>query len=193
LKDRLASRYARQIPIDVDLADAAKRAEGRLIESEREAERARADFHGAIRRLHLSGASLREIASTLGLSHQRVHQIVEGAGGSRRWRKRKETGEHRACSFCGRPQRKARPLVAGPGVYICESCVGISREVLLTSKPAETPLATIVAVSADNPRERCSFCGRRRHQIGGLASTGDVLICTDCLKLCHEILAEQLG
>jgi ATP-dependent protease Clp ATPase subunit len=83
--------------------------------------------------------------------------------------------------------------VAGPGVYICESCVGISREVLSTSKPAETPLATIVAVSADNPRERCSFCGRRRHQIGGLASTGDVLICTDCLKLCHEILAEQLG
>jgi hypothetical protein len=51
----------------------------RLIESEREAEPVRADFHCAIRRLHLRGASLREIASALGMSHQRVH-IVEGAG-----------------------------------------------------------------------------------------------------------------
>jgi hypothetical protein len=44
--------------------------------------------------------------------------------------------------------------------------------------------------SAGIARDRTS--GRRRHQVGGLASTGDVLICSDCLKLCEEILAEQL-
>ncbi len=179
--------------IDVDLVAEATRAEERLIEAEREAEVARADFHRAIRRLNLSGASLREIAATLGLSHQRVHQIVEGAGGSRRWRKRSDAGENRICSFCGRPQRKARPLVAGPGVYICESCIAVASEVLSTAAPAQTASATLVAVSADNRRERCSFCGKRRPQITGLASTGDVLICDDCLKLCAEILAEQLN
>jgi ATP-dependent protease Clp ATPase subunit len=41
-------------------------------------------------------------------------------------------------------------------------------------------------------RERSSFCGKRRHQLDGLASSGDVLICNNCLKLCDEIFAERL-
>ncbi len=178
--------------VDIDLVGEATAAEKHLIEAEREAESARADFHRAVRRLQLGGASLREIASTLGLSHQRVHQIVEGAGGARRWRKRRDTGEKRACSFCGRAELKARRLVAGPGVYICESCVDLGRRVIAKGQPAGTAKATLVAVAADNTRERCSFCGKRRHQLDGLASSGDVLICKDCLKLCDEIFAEQL-
>src|SRR5260370_31413615 len=43
-----------------------------------EGERRRAEYHQAIRRLHAAGASMREIADELGLSHQRVHQIVNG-------------------------------------------------------------------------------------------------------------------
>jgi len=190
--DRQSSRYDRRMAAEVDLEAEATGAEKRLIEAEHLAESARADFHRAVRRLHLSGASLREIASTLGLSHQRVHQIVEGAGGGRRWRKRSDKGEQRACSFCGRAELKARRLVAGPGVYICESCVDVSRRVIGTAEPAATANATLVAVAAENTRERCSFCGKRRHQLDGLASSGDVLICSDCVKLCDEIVAEQL-
>jgi ATP-dependent protease Clp ATPase subunit len=44
----------------------------------------------------------------------------------------------------------------------------------------------------DKRREPCSFCGKRRPQVDGLASTGDVLICNDCLKLGEEIVAERL-
>lgn len=40
------------------------------------AEAHRAQYHAAIRRLHLSGMSLQEIADRLGISRQRVHQIV---------------------------------------------------------------------------------------------------------------------
>jgi hypothetical protein len=44
-----------------------------------EAEARRAAYHRAVQKLHMSGVPLREIAEALGLSHQRVHQIVGGA------------------------------------------------------------------------------------------------------------------
>ncbi len=47
-------------------------------ELQAEGERRRAEFHQAVRRLHSAGPSMREIAEALGLSHQRVHQIVSG-------------------------------------------------------------------------------------------------------------------
>src|SRR5487761_1293568 len=68
-----------------ELLAEARQAQGRLIDAERDVEVARAEFHRAVRRLHLHGSSLRELAAGLGLSHQRVHQIVAEAGGSRRW------------------------------------------------------------------------------------------------------------
>jgi hypothetical protein len=49
-----------------------------LLELQHEADRAKLDYHHAIRRLHAGGGSMREIAEALDLSHQRVHQIVEG-------------------------------------------------------------------------------------------------------------------
>jgi hypothetical protein len=42
------------------------------------AENRRAAYHEAVLELHRSGKPLREIATELGLSHQRVHQIVSG-------------------------------------------------------------------------------------------------------------------
>jgi hypothetical protein len=56
----------------------ATEARDRMLERQRELERARADYHHAIRRLNAEGGSTREIAEALGLSHQRVHQIVCG-------------------------------------------------------------------------------------------------------------------
>jgi hypothetical protein len=94
------------------------------------AEVARAEFHRAVRRLHLTGVSLRELAAALGLSHQRVHQIVEAAGGARRWRPQERRPDELACSFCARPQRRTRRLVAGPGVYICGRCVALAETVI---------------------------------------------------------------
>ncbi|WP_304598594.1 ClpX C4-type zinc finger protein, partial [Nocardiopsis sp. FIRDI 009] len=35
------------------------------------------------------------------------------------------------CSFCGRDQRAARRLVAGPGeLCICDECVGLCNEII---------------------------------------------------------------
>ena len=79
-----------------DLLAEARQAQERLIDAERDVEVARADFHRAVRRLHLHGWSLRELAAGLGLSHQRVHQIVEEAGGSRRRIRIGDGGQSRA-------------------------------------------------------------------------------------------------
>jgi hypothetical protein len=74
--------------MDEKLLAAARQAQEQLVEADHAAEVAKAQFHRAVRRLHLSGASLRELAAALNLSHQRVHQIVETAGGARRWGRR---------------------------------------------------------------------------------------------------------
>src|SRR5580765_286295 len=95
------------------------RAEGeRFVEAERHALLARTDYHTVVRRLHLTGGSLREIALALGLSHQRVQQIVKGAGGSwwqRVWRSRNRTHDA-VCTFCDRPSGEVAKLIAGPNV-----------------------------------------------------------------------------
>ena len=34
------------------------------------------------------------------------------------------------CSFCGKPQNRGRKLIAGPGVYICDECIGVCTSIL---------------------------------------------------------------
>ena len=68
--------------LDKDTLTQAEQARDRLLDLQHSAEVARVDYHHTIRRLHAAGGSLREIADALGLSHQRVHQIVEPVDGS---------------------------------------------------------------------------------------------------------------
>jgi hypothetical protein len=75
------------VSLDSDRLNEATEARDRLLDLQHEVERARSDYHHAIRRLHAAGGSLREIADCLGLSHQRVHQIVEAPAGERGPRK----------------------------------------------------------------------------------------------------------
>src|SRR5436853_198605 len=34
------------------------------------------------------------------------------------------------CSFCGKSQAEVRKLIAGPGVYICDSCINVCKSIL---------------------------------------------------------------
>lgn len=90
--------------LDEKVLSEAKEIRGALIDLETQAAHARIDYHAAIKKLHASGGSLREIAEALELSHQRVHQIVDGPGagphggpshffrrGGGRWRGRDRT------------------------------------------------------------------------------------------------------
>ncbi|HZG34697.1 MAG TPA: Clp protease N-terminal domain-containing protein [Gaiellaceae bacterium] len=62
--------------LDENVLAEARELRARLLDLQRDAERTQVDYHHAIRRLQAQGGSLREIAVELGLSHQRVHQIV---------------------------------------------------------------------------------------------------------------------
>jgi len=139
--------------------------------------------------------SLREIAEQFGLSHQRVHQIVEATGGSRSWRGGQAGyGELLSCSFCGKHQKQVTKLIAGPDACICDSCTGRVHTVLAAvGKTASTPIATIRQVSDDGRDEWCSFCGKRQHQVEAMAAAGDARICNECLGLCDEIISDELA
>jgi hypothetical protein len=199
--------------MDDALLAEARQAQERLIDAERDAEVARADFHRAVRRLHLHGASLRELAATFGLSHQRVHQIVESAGGSRRWlrgNRESRPAPQAACTFCGRDRTQAAKLIAGAHVYICDVCVGVARDVLNSGPVPGSRFGPVITMPEHGqpeceprPRMACSFCGKQIHQVEGLAASsappapGAILterpaICTECLDLCDEIIAEDL-
>ncbi len=186
------------MPIDTELLAAARAAEARLIDAEHAADIARADFHHAVRRLQLAGGSLREIAEALGLSHQRVHQIVEGAGGARPWRRvirrgEGEPGTMLKCSFCGKHQKQVRKLIAGPGVCVCNECVEKADRVIATGEVAATPLSAMKPLGEQPANVKCSFCGKRRHQVSGLATAAGGVICTECLALCDEIITDELA
>ena len=189
--------------MDKTLLAEARQAQERLIDAERDADIARAEFHRAVRRLHLHGASLRELASGLGLSHQRVHQIVEAAGGSRRWLRRDRVRPDPmllVCTFCGKDQKQVKKLIAGPSVYICDGCIDLAKSVLGDGQPVTTEIAELTAGPVDEPRVQCSFCGKCRDQVAGLMVSSvqterkaPATICSECLDLCTEIVTEELG
>ena len=63
------------MPVDEALLGEAKAAETRLIEAQHATEVAQADFHRAVRRLHLAGASLREMKSADGAVKIRLRDL----------------------------------------------------------------------------------------------------------------------
>ena len=182
----------------------AKAAREFLLASQHAAERAKVDYHHAIRRLHAAGGSLREIAEALRLSHQRVHQIIGEATEPtrRRWRRRGQAmrGPPGPCLFCGRSHEECDRLIAGPGVFICDRCVAQATR-LSASAPGEGWAEGPLRLEERGSEARCSFCGKDRRQgvllvAGGLPATPggkfgeDARICDECLDLCLGFLAE---
>ncbi len=174
--------------LNPELLERAKSAGAQVQEAERQALVARGDYHTAIRRLHLGGGSLREIADALGLSHQRVQQIVTGAGGTwwrRVWRTR-NAGRDAVCTWCGRPPSEVAKLIAGPDVFICDGCVEAAERAAGGRPTAGGPFAR--GARKRSVAARCAFCGKWPGGSRALVSSRAGHVCTDCLRVCREIL-----
>jgi hypothetical protein len=191
--------------VDRDLLAAARTAGQRFEAAEREADTARTDYHHAVRRLHLAGASLREVAQALGISHQRVQQIVQATGGtwwSFIWRGRRVQPDM-ICSFCGLPSSQVAKLIAGPNVYICDACVAAAEQVLRSSTPKESAAGARMEPVPFSSRVRCSFCRQKPRRTVvrvkknesnldlRLVCSGDKRVCERCLDICRRILDDR--
>ena len=172
--------------LNPELLTRARAARADLDEAERRALLLRAEYHTAIRRLHLAGASVREVAQAISLSHQRVQQIVQGAGGTwwrRMWRTRTMAPDA-VCTWCGRPPSEVAKLVAGPRVYICDACIG-EAERAAAGRQSKGPFS--LTTRASN-RRRCAFCARTAGQDRPLVTAAAGDICAGCLQLCRQIV-----
>ncbi len=186
--------------LNPELLDKARTAAARMEEAEHQALLSRADYHAAIRRLHLGGGSLREIADALSLSHQRVQQIVRDAGGtwwSRAWRTRSHPLEA-ICTWCGRSPSEVSKLIAGPQVYICDACVEAAERTAQggtangpftgTTKPAIKDGPGVRARFVARVTRRCAFCGKHPGAGRSVVTGAEGNVCTECLRVCREIL-----
>jgi ATP-dependent Clp protease ATP-binding subunit ClpX len=63
-----------------------------------------------------------------------------------------EGPEHLNCSFCGKPQRQVRKLIAGPGVYICDECVELCNEIV-DEELEEERTESVLSGDLPTPRE----------------------------------------
>jgi hypothetical protein len=189
--------------LDEDVLRDVETARDRLEALEDEAYEARAALHQAIRRLHASGGSMREIATALGMSHQRVHQII-GTDGIVEVEASAVTevsslfvpdsvsvavtaGED-TCSFCGAPRRELDKLFAAPGpVFICNGCVGRAN---LAVQHREAKGLRTVPVEED---ATCSFCANASALVGVMAEheNGSPRICARCTETCRRLVTGQ--
>lgn len=161
--------------LDERLLSEARTAAARIADLERETAAAMTHYRRAVRRLHVAGSSMREIADALQLSHQRVHQIVEASGGPRRrWKLRKRTRGPLVCSFCERGADDVPTLVAGAHAYICGDCIAAAGAGAFDKVHAASTL-------------RCSFCAKPRREVARMVAGMNAQVCEPCLRLCKEI------
>jgi hypothetical protein len=67
------------LALDEAMLKEAVAARGRVLDAQHDLDRARTSYEDLIRRLVAAGGTQREVGAALGISHQRVHQIVDAA------------------------------------------------------------------------------------------------------------------
>jgi hypothetical protein len=95
-----------------------------------------------------------EMRALLEEHHVRLRTLIDLAAGAARARLEADDRSHAKeatmakgrsnsprCSFCGKGARQVSRLVAGPGVYICDSCVELCHEVLAIDRQQGDPPA----------------------------------------------------
>lgn len=135
---------------------------------------------------------------------QAARESLRGSGSRMQYR----------CSFCGKGQDEVKRLIAGPGgVYICDECVELCREIIIEDAgDAQTD-------AQQAPDATCHFCGKGNDEVAyiiyGAAlpvrepdwrfmsgrhhptrpqQTQQWTICSECIDACRSaITSEKVG
>ncbi len=59
------------------------------------------------------------------------------------------------CNFCGKTQKQVKRLIAGPGVYICDECIGLCNEMIEEEFPETS--SSVLTEELPKPREIRDF------------------------------------
>ena len=83
-----------------------------------------------------------------------------------RWLKQTESSgvgpeEDLRCSFCGKPQKDVRMLVAGPAVFICDECVDVCVDIIGADETLQDHARVVgrSSRSVSQNMEACALCG----------------------------------
>ena len=89
----------------------------------------------------------------------------------------------RHCSFCFKTQDEAFKLIAGTGVFICDTCVRVCSQVVADD-------TTTGIRGGDQAALQCSFCRKRAREVRTFVQASADNICNECVELCVEIVDE---
>ncbi len=131
--DRTEPRSYARLTVDIE---AVRRLRERYEAVLDEADAARAAYHQALRDLHRSGVPLRELADQLGMSHQRVHQIVGDATPPAKKRTRRAIGA----------------VSAGSAIVVVVVALMLARERPQEQPPSTQPVAVEVLTQGQSWR-----------------------------------------
>src|SRR5207253_1614552 len=88
------------------------------------------------------------------------------------------------CGFCGKAESGAQKHVRGPLPHcICDQCV--TRAITILASPFDNVPGVVKLKIGDSAD--CDFCGKTMRDVGCLFSGTSTNICSECLKICHEI------
>jgi hypothetical protein len=103
------------------------------------------------------------------------------------FKKKITSAEDLRCSFCNKPQREVKKLVAGPTVYICNECVAICLDII-----SEVPPATgETIVWPENAAANCTLCRMPMFVAEGVYVKDRGLFCAECVAAIEGALAKK--
>ena len=96
------------------------------------------------------------------------------------------------CTFCRKSQKEVKRLITGPGVNICDECVGICLDIIAEDEHApsaerpsvETPLSPMVA---------CSLCRAQAPASDCVLVPERGVLCPGCLRAIDEAVDRKVG
>ena len=87
------------------------------------------------------------------------------------------------CSFCSKSSDDVVWLVQGPGVFICDVCVGACADII-AKRPKGAPVRKQKVM-------QCSFCGERCNEWRRSVAGPGLYICDTCVSLCAQVIARN--
>lgn len=165
--------------------------ENKIAKLEQELELAKADYHSAISKLYLDGKSMRKIAKLLGLSHQRVHQIIDQKNQAVQACAKPIQPDLR-CSFCDLRAGQIQNLVQGPNIFACDICITSCQMTL----PMNCPGSSVLSRGNDfkkipiNSELHCSFCGKSPTSKRDVVAGAKYQICDKCIAIAIKHMQE---